>query len=86
MEKEEIEYLNKLADMIKQRGLEVPTILLGETIKPVSFLMSQMLVFFRPFVTVFVAPEYYDKFVSLLEDRKKLEYLLKLIETKEEDT
>ncbi len=85
MEKDEREFLNKLAEAIKSRGLEMPTILIGETIKPVSFLMSQFLLFFRPFVTVFVAPENYDKFISVLEDRKKLEYLLKLVEEKEED-
>jgi len=85
MEKDEKEFLNRLAEAIKSRGLEVPTVLVGESIKPISFLLSQFLVFFRPFVTVFVAPENYDKFISVLEDREKLEYLLKLVEEKEED-
>ncbi len=84
MEREEREFLDRLAQMIKSRGLEVPTVLVGETIKPISFLLSQFMVFFRPFVTVFVAPESYDKFISILEDREKLEYLLKLVEEKED--
>ncbi len=84
MEKEEREFLDRLAQMIKSRGLEVPAVFMGESIKPISFLLSQFLVFFRPFVTVFVAPESYDKLISILEDREKLEYLLKLVEEKEE--
>ncbi len=84
MEKEEKELLDKFASRVAERGLVPVTVFLLESIKPVSFLMSQFMVFFRPFVTVFVKPDLYDKVVSVFEDRRKIEYLLKLIEEKEE--
>ena len=84
MEKEEKELLDRIANLIVEKELTPVSIFLLESIKPVSFLMSQLLVFFRPFATVFIRPDLYDRAVSILEDRKKIEYLLNLMEEKEE--
>ena len=72
--------INELAEKICDHGLAVPAIFALEMIKYVSFLGSQLMVFFGPVVTVFVSgPQYYE-IAELLEDRSNVELLLCLIE------
>ncbi len=72
--------INELAEKICNHGLAVPAIFALEMIKYVSFLGSQLMVFFGPVVTVFVSgPQYYE-IAELLEDRSNVELLLCLIE------
>lgn len=60
--------------------MAVPAIFFLESMKPLSFLGSQAMVFFEPFVrALFSVPEY-DRFASLMERRENLEALLVKIE------
>ena len=53
--------IHELAEKICNHGLAVPAIFALEMIKYVSFLGSQLMVFFGPVVTVFVSgPQYYE--------------------------
>ncbi len=82
-EKEKEGLLNNLADYIVRMKLSDIAIFLLESLKPISFLSSQFLVFLRPFITVYFSPSVYDKFVEILQDRNNIEKLIRLIEQRE---
>ncbi|MBT3250506.1 MAG: hypothetical protein HN729_02000 [Candidatus Marinimicrobia bacterium] len=74
------EILTKFSKKIVDRGMSVPAILFLETVKYVSFIGSQMLVFFGPIITAFVRSEPYYRITELLEDRKNIEFIMTEIE------
>jgi hypothetical protein len=60
--------------------MTVPALFFLESTKYVSFIGSQMMVFFGPVMTSFINSEKYYNFSELLEDRDNVEYLLNEIE------
>jgi hypothetical protein len=72
--------ISKLAQEIVDRSLSAPAIMFLESTKPLSFVGSQIMVFFAPFVKAFWTGATYDQLASLLEERENVEALLKEIE------
>ena len=72
--------LSKFAHRIVDKGMTVPALFFLESTKYVSFIGSQMMVFFGPIMTSFINSEKYYNFSELLEDRNNIEYLLNEIE------
>tara|TARA_B100000401_G_scaffold50279_1_gene29408 strand:- start:1520 stop:1789 length:270 start_codon:yes stop_codon:yes gene_type:complete len=72
--------LSKFASKIVDKGMTVPALFFLESTKYVSFIGSQMMVFFGPVMTSFINSEKYYNFSELLEDRDNIEYLLNEIE------
>lgn len=70
----------KIARKVVERDLTVPAIMFLETIKPVSFLGSQMLVFANPVISLIVQTGEYYRFVRMIEDRENIEKLTVAIE------
>jgi hypothetical protein len=64
--------------------MTVPAILLLESVKPLSFLGSQALLFFEPMVRAFFSVPDYERVAALLERRDSLEALMVRIEAKDE--
>lgn len=61
--------------------MEIPAVLFLESVRPLSFVGSQAMVFFQPFAqTLFPWPQY-ERFTELLSERENLERLTRLIET-----
>lgn len=80
------EFINKIAKKIVELKLSVPAIFFLESIKPLSFIGSQALVFFRPIIlAVFNIPNAYDIFIRIMEDRENVEKLIQKIEQLEEE-
>ena len=77
--------ISNLAKKIVRHGLAVPAIFFLEMVKYLAFFGSQLLVFFGPIITVFIASHSYYKYAELLEDRKNVEFLLTEIEKMEEE-
>ncbi len=78
---EEIDDLAKrIAHKIVERDMAVPAIIFLESIKPVSFLGSQMLVFANPVVSLLIQSGDYYRFVRMIEDRENVEKLTVAIE------
>jgi len=77
------EIMDRLAGKIVERRLATPAILFLESIKPLSFLGNQALIFFQPIVQSIVNFNSYDEIAGILEDRENLEYLLSKIEALE---
>ncbi|MEO0141051.1 MAG: hypothetical protein ABIM88_05840 [candidate division WOR-3 bacterium] len=76
--------VDDLAERIAQRvvgmGLGMISIALLESLKPISFIGSSVLVFMRPLAGVFFDAEAYDRFIDLIEDRRNIERLTERIE------
>ncbi|MCD4702059.1 MAG: hypothetical protein K8S24_09415 [Candidatus Aegiribacteria sp.] len=74
------EFMSKIAKEIVQRQLTVPAIIFLESIKPLSFLGNQLLIFANPVVSLVVQSGNYYKFVRMIEDRENIEKLTIAIE------
>ena len=72
--------LSKFAYRIVDKGMTVPALFFLESTKYVSFIGSQIMVFFGPMLTSFINSEKYYNFSELLEDRDNVEFLLDEIE------
>lgn len=69
-----------LAVKIEGRGLAAPALLWLESLRPVSFLGSQLMHFLNPFVRMIYDSETFEHLARILEDREHLERLLRHIE------
>jgi len=74
------ELIGKIARAIVERNLTAPAIFFLESTKPLSFLGSQVMVFFDPLVRSIFNVRGYDDVRIALEDRRNVELLLNEIE------
>ena len=77
---EEEALLLRLVRFVVKRGLGTPAILFLQTVFPLNFIGSQMLVFFKPFATAIFNPVDYERFALLLERRETIPKLIELFE------
>jgi len=69
-----------MAGWLGQRRLTVPAVLFLESVKPLHFVGSQMLVFLEPMVHAVTSGKDYTRFARLMEDGDALEAFLVMIE------
>jgi hypothetical protein len=75
--------LDELADAIAQRRLTAAAIFLLESMQPLGFLGSQVLLGLRPLVTlVWPAPTRWDQVQRVLEKRGSIEALVRRLEAR----
>ncbi len=79
---EEVEILETLANGIAKRKMSAPAILFLDTLRPMSYLGSQAMVFFEPFCTMIFPKQKYDKIAKILEKRESVTKLIQLLEKK----
>lgn len=72
--------LRKLAEKIVGYRMTVPAILFLESVKPLNFIGSQIMVFFEPFVHIFFTLPDYERLAIILEKRDNVERLIEIIE------
>ena len=77
---EDRQLISNLAEKIVKHGMAVPAIFSLEMVKYMSFIGSQLMVFFGPVITVFVQSKSYYKITHLLEERQNVEFLMLEIE------
>ena len=77
---EEDAVLDKLAKKAVERGMSVPAILFLESVKPLNFIASQVMIFFEPVVQSVFNFQDYNTLRSALEKRESVEILLLKIE------
>ena len=70
----------ELAEKIVKHGMAVPAIFFLEMVKYMSFIGSQLMVFFGPVITVFIQSKSYYQMTHLLEERQNVEFLMIEIE------
>jgi len=78
------ELLAKLALAIARRRMVGPAILFLESLRPLSYIGSQAMLFLRPFLTPLFKAERYDRLAEILERREGIEELVKAIERSSE--
>ncbi len=84
-EERKTELCTKIAERIVNFRLSPVAIILLESIKPLSFLGSQLMVFIAPMVGAFTTSPFYDEMTAFLEDRPNLERLIQRIEELESE-
>ncbi len=74
--------IRKLADFVVRRNMSVPAIMFLESVRPLNFVGSQAMVFFKPIISRFFTKVEYDKLATILERREVIDLLIKEIEQK----
>lgn len=77
--------LNKIARKIVDLRLTPIAIVLLEANKPLSYVGSQLMVFFQPIVTSLFPFHMYEEIAALMEDRANIEQLITAIERTEDE-
>jgi len=80
---QELRWLQFIADKVVKRRLSAPAILLLQSVMPLNFVGSQLLVFFKPIISAVFPPEKCDEAADLLSRRRSIEALLEMIEERE---
>jgi hypothetical protein len=76
----EAELLRRIAEKVVRWQMTVPAILFLESVKPLNYIGSQMMVFFEPFVSAVFNVTEYNLFRQMMEKRENTERLLQKIE------
>jgi len=76
------ELIRKLADFVVRRNMSMPAIMFLESVRPLNFVGSQAMVFFKPIISRFFTKVEYDKLATILERREVIDLLIKEIELK----
>lgn len=79
------ELMNRFADRVVQMRMTTPAILFLESVRPLNYVGSQVMVFFSPVVRGFFGLPEWDELRLVLERRESIGYFLDLIEAKESD-
>jgi hypothetical protein len=79
------EILNKIAQKVVDLKLTPVAVVMLESCKPLSFVGSQLMVFFQPVVTSLFPFHQYDEVAALLEERSNVESLIQIIERLEDE-
>ncbi|MGB2770624.1 MAG: hypothetical protein WBC88_12940 [Candidatus Zixiibacteriota bacterium] len=80
------EILTKIARKVVHWKMSVPAVLFLESVKPLNYVGSQMMVFFEPFVHALVSWKDYDEVRKMMEERGTVEKLLQRIEQLDSET
>jgi len=78
------EVLTKIAQKVVDLRLTPVAVVMLESSKPLSFVGSQLMVFFQPIVTSLFPFRQYDEVAALLEERTNVEALIQKIEKLED--
>lgn len=77
--------LEKMADKVVRLRMTVPAIMFLESMRPMNYVGSQVMVFFAPVVRGFFGLPDWDEVRLVLERRESIRYFLDLIEKMEGD-
>jgi hypothetical protein len=83
---EDLALLERVAGRVVELRLEVPAILTLESVRPLSLVASQAMIFFQPLVQALLRLRDYQRFAALAERREALEVLTALIERHAEES
>jgi len=83
LDDEDRKLLDDLADAVAKRRLTPAAVFFLESVKPLGWVGSQMLLFFRPIVSVvWHDPARWDRAQKILEKRGAIELLLRRLEAR----
>jgi hypothetical protein len=76
----EREVLGKLGELLIARRMAAPAILVLESVKPLSFIASQALIFLGPLAEALLPYRDYQVLAEALESRENVEWLIRRLE------
>ncbi len=82
LEDDDTVLIRKLADFVVRRDMAVPAVMFLESVRPLNFVSSQSMVFFKPILSRFFSRYEYDRISSILEKREVVDLLINEIEKK----
>lgn len=77
---EDMALLQKIAGGVVKRQLATPAMMFLESVRPLNFLGSQVLIFFQPIVGMVISTTEMERFSQILERRSSISILIDLIE------
>ena len=83
---EQDEVLEKVAKKVVEKRMTVPALMFIESVKPLNFIGSQVMVFFEPIVQTIFDFKGYTTFREAIEDRENVEILMQKIEKYDADS
>ncbi|MBN2379199.1 hypothetical protein JXM67_05300 [candidate division WOR-3 bacterium] len=84
-EERKTELCTTIAEKVIQFRVASIVIIFLESVKPLSFMGSQLMVFLSPMVTAFTSGTWYEEMTAFFEERSNLEMLIQRIEELESD-
>jgi hypothetical protein len=81
---EDMALLERVAARVVELRLDVPAVLMLESVRPLSFVAGQAMLFFQPMVQALLRFDDYRRLAALLERRESLDLLSSLIERRAE--
>lgn len=85
LSEEDRKLVDWIADQVVSRRMTAPAVFVLESVKPMNYVSSQLLVVLAPMLGVFIPKVTYDRLVGLLEKRPFIELLLRSVESREDE-
>jgi len=71
--------VDKVCKEVVNRKLSMPALIMLETFRPLNYIGSQVMHFFKPIVSSVLTGDGYSEFSSFLEERGSVDYICKRI-------
>ncbi len=86
LSEEDLELIRKVAGKIHEKGIATPAILALESVRPLNFLGSQVMVAIEPVVKMVISIPEYNRFSAIMERRDGFELLIENLEKLEDNS
>ena len=80
-----VEIIDKTAKFIAERRLGAPALMFLESVRPLTYIGSQMLYFIAPFANLLFKENEFEEFAAMMSERKYTDLLLKRIDELDEE-
>jgi len=80
---EDLALLERVAKAVVQRRMTGPALVCLESLRPLNYVSSQLMIFLEPLVGSFVATRDYERIAQILEHRESLQVLIDQIEAQD---
>ncbi|HLG28838.1 MAG TPA: hypothetical protein VI387_01390, partial [Candidatus Brocadiales bacterium] len=79
LDEQDLALVEKLADFVIKRRMAEPALIFLESMRPLNFIGSQAMVFFKPIITTFFSPKDYERLTQILEKRESIDILINFL-------
>lgn len=83
LSEKELALISKLITIIQRRKLTNPAALFLESVQPLNYIGSQLMIFLRPFLTFLFTPADYDLLQGILEKREGVKKIIEELEKRQ---
>ena len=79
------ELIEKVAKFVAERRMGAPAILFLESVRPLTFVGSQVMYFISPFITTLFNSKEFEEFSAMMTERHNADLLIKRIDELDEE-